>query len=104
MITAFRAFGHERPAAFQLITAPGPGIPIPRTEYSEAASSSVLRLAEDAVGARDALAMARTVTAWAVGFVTMELNGGFNLGGELQDAWEFGIEHVVGELRPAPEG
>lgn len=90
-----RAIGHERPAAFQLIMTPGPGVPAVGEEYVRAASAAILRVAGDLAGEDHALEAARTFTAWASGFISMELNGGFNLGGDLQTAWNYGVDRIV---------
>jgi AcrR family transcriptional regulator len=102
LANAFRAFGHERPAAFQLVMTPGPGIAVPRPEFGATASEPILRLARSLAGAADALEAARTLTAWAAGFVSMELNGGFNLGGDVDRAWTFGLDHIVRAITAAP--
>ena len=47
------------------------------------------------VGEADALEGARTIVAWAHGFVTMELAGAFRLGGDLDAAYAFGIEAIL---------
>lgn len=98
----FRAFGHERPAAFQLVITPGAGTPVPRTEYGFAASAAILNLARQLAGPANALEAARTLTAWASGFVSMELNGGFNLGGDVDRAWEFGVTTILAAITAAP--
>jgi AcrR family transcriptional regulator len=95
LANAFRAFGHEHPAAFQLVMTPGPGIPVARLEFGVRASEAILRLGGRLAGEKNALEAARTLTAWAAGFVSMELNGGFNLGGDVEDAWEFGVTRIV---------
>ncbi len=38
---------------------------------------------------------ARTMVAWAHGFVTMELAGAFRLGGDIDAAYAFGIESIL---------
>jgi len=43
----------------------------------------------------DALSAARTLTAWAYGFCTMEQNGGFRQGGDVDAAFERGLEIVL---------
>lgn len=95
ILDGFRAFGHERPAAFQLVMTPAAGVPTARDEFGAAASAAILRIASELAGQDHALVAARTLTAWAAGFVSMELNGGFRLGGDLEEAWEFGASHLV---------
>lgn len=95
LASKFRAFGHEKPAAFQLIMAPGSGVPVARFEFGAAASAAVLKLTEELAGKDHALEAARTLTAWATGFVSMELNGGFNLGGDVERAWQFGVTMIL---------
>ncbi|WP_341941449.1 TetR/AcrR family transcriptional regulator [Microbacterium sp. LWH10-1.2] len=43
----------------------------------------------------DPLSSARTLTAWAYGFSTMEQNGGFRQGGDVDTAFEHGLEIVL---------
>lgn len=95
---AFRAFANERPEGFGLLfvrlppqAAPDPGV------YARA-SGPLLQALVPLVGADDALPAARTFTAWAAGFVRMELAGAFNLGGDVDAAFEYGIEHLVPSL------
>lgn len=95
LAAAFRTFSHEHPAAFQLIMTPGVGVAVARPEFGEAAAGPVLRVAERLSGPEHALEAARTITAWASGFISMELNGGFNLGGSVDDAWRFGLTSIV---------
>lgn len=97
----FRAFGHAHPAAFQLVMTPGAGVPVARAEYGAAASAAVLQLAGRLAGTEHALEAARTFTAWAVGFISMELNGGFNLGGQVDEAWQFGVTRILEVLDTA---
>lgn len=98
----FRAFGHEYPAAFQLVMSPGTGTPVARPEFGAAASAGILSLAGALAGADNALEAARTLTAWAAGFVSMELNGSFNLGGDIDHAWEFGVARIVDAIVATP--
>jgi len=90
-----RAFGHERPAAFQLIMTPGPGVPAVGDEFRLIASAAILRTATELAGPEHALEAARTLTAWAAGFIGMELNGVFKLGGDVESAWEFGVSRII---------
>ncbi|KQO47556.1 MULTISPECIES: TetR/AcrR family transcriptional regulator [unclassified Frigoribacterium] len=102
VLDTFRAFGHERPAAFQLVMTPGPGVPTARREFGAAASAAALRVGVELVGPARALDAARTLTAWVAGFVIMELNGGFQLGGDVDEAWDFGAGRVLAALAAPP--
>ena len=54
------------------------------------------------IGAANALEAARTFVSWAHGFASMELAGGFRLGGDLDAAYAFGIESILaGVSEPA---
>ena len=96
--TNFRKFGHERPVAFQLVLIPGAGIPLAESQYGAAAVEPILRVARELAGEEQSLEAARTLTAWAVGFITMELNGSFRLGGNVDDAWEYGLTTIVAAI------
>ncbi|PPI21744.1 TetR/AcrR family transcriptional regulator [Rathayibacter sp. AY1B5] len=96
-----RAFGHERPAAFLLVMAPAPGTPVAAQEYRDAASARLLDLTAQLAGEEDALEAARTLTAWATGFIGMEITGAFTLGGDGESAWRFGLGRIVSALAPA---
>ena len=89
----YRSFARERPEGFRLIQT--------RTASAEdlaRASEPVLAAARKAVGDADALEAARFMTAWLTGFITMELAGAFRLGGDLDKAFEYGIERVAAAL------
>lgn len=92
---AFRAFAREHPRSFQLIFSASAD-----PEILARASAPVLRIARDLAGEEDALNAARLLTAWAVGFVQMELAGAFQLGGELDEAFEYGLRGVERAIRP----
>jgi len=94
----FRAFGRERPAAFQLVMTPGAGTPAADVEYGKRATEAILRIATDLAGEEHALDAARMFTAWAAGFISMELNGNFRLGGDVESAWQFGVTHMVAAM------
>lgn len=94
----FRDFGHERPAAFQLVITPAPGVPSIRVDYAVLATEAVLRVTRELAGDEHVLEAARTLTAWTAGFISMELSGSFKLGGDLQRAWEFGLEAITAAI------
>ena len=58
-------------------------------------SASVVAVSGELAGEEHALDAARTFTAWANGFVSMELAGAFRLGGDVDRAFEFGVERLA---------
>ena len=87
---AYRSFAHARPEGFRLIyTVAG------SADALERASEPVLRAAREAVGEERALEEARLLTAWATGFVSMELAGAFRLGGDIDAAFEYGLARLT---------
>ena len=67
------------------------------------AAMPVLGIAERLVGAPHALDAARTLTATAFGFVSMELSGAFRLGGDVDAAWSYTVDAVIDAVAaPAP--
>jgi hypothetical protein len=41
------------------------------------------------------------IVAWAHGFITMELAGAFRLGGDVDQAWDFGLDRILTAVRYA---
>lgn len=95
---AFRDFAHARPVASQLIFAPKTDEASPAVGELAKAVAPVLRVTATLAGEQHALQAARTFTAWAYGFITMELAGAFQLGGDVGDAFEFGISRLTDAL------
>lgn len=95
ILDGFRAFSHQRPAAFQLVMTPSTSTPTARREFGARASEALIRIAADLAGDDHALEGARTLTAWTTGFISMELNGVFQLGGDVDAAWEFGATRLI---------
>jgi hypothetical protein len=62
------------------------------------ATEAVLRVTRELAGDEHALEAARTLTAWTAGFISMELNGSFQLGGDPQSAWEFGLDAITAAI------
>jgi AcrR family transcriptional regulator len=94
---AFRSFAHRNRATYSLVFEPGSGGVSP--EARDRSSIPVLEVARALAGDDDALPAARTIVAWAQGFLTMELNGAFQLGGDVDEAWEYGVAGLVRALR-----
>jgi AcrR family transcriptional regulator len=93
MAAAYRRFAHSNPVTYPLMyashTPPG------ATERSVRSSASFLRIVAELAGPRHALPAARTIVAWAHGFITMELAGAFRLGGDVEQAWDFGLDRIL---------
>jgi AcrR family transcriptional regulator len=90
----FRAYAHERPEGFRLMfTASAP------IEALGRAAEPVLATARELVGDEHALDAARLFTAWATGFLQMELAGAFRLGGDVDAAFAYGLDHLLGACR-----
>ena len=102
MIAAYRRFAHANPIAYTLLNAPhsAPGA----TARSERSAATLLRLVNELADPQHALPAARTIVAWANGFITMELAGAFQLGGDLEDAWAFGLDRVLDAVQGRGRG
>jgi AcrR family transcriptional regulator len=102
---ALRSFARTAPAGYGLIFVPGPASARPDPEALTRASAPVLQVAAALAGPRHALEAARTATAWAHGFLSMELAGAFALGGDVDDAFAFGAARLADALAgPPPTG
>ena len=95
---AVRAFAHAHPVGYQLIFAPKPDVARPGADALTRAVAPVMRVAATLAGEQHALEAARTITAWANGFISMELAGAFQLGGDIERAYEFGIARLTDAL------
>jgi len=97
LLAAYRRFAHANPIAYTLMYAPQ--AVSGATARSERSSATLLRLVTELAGRRHALPAARTIVAWANGFIMMELAGAFRLGGDLEQAWDFGLDRVLYAVR-----
>lgn len=90
-----RRFGHAHPVAYSMIFGATTGPARPALQQLERSVAPVLDAVSELVDDDSALHAARTLTAWANGFILMELAGAFRLGGDVDAAWAWGLEHVV---------
>src|SRR5690606_14035453 len=97
-----RTFAHERPHGYRLIFGPLPPGGRPDRDVLARASAPVLEAVQQLAGEEHALEAARTVTAWANGFLCMELAGAFRLGGDLDRAYAWGITTLVDAIARRP--
>lgn len=94
---ALRAFAHEHPVGFALVFG-AHGAPRPETATAARSVSPLLDAVAELTGPEHALDGARLVTAWANGFITMELGDALRLGGDTDLAWRWGLERIVAAL------
>jgi|HubBroStandDraft_2_1064218.scaffolds.fasta_scaffold137732_2 AcrR family transcriptional regulator len=97
MAAAYRRFAHSNPVTYTLMYAPDamPGA----TARSVRSSAAFLRVVKELAGPQHALPAVRTIVAWAHGFTTMELAGAFRLGGDVEQAWDFGLDRILAAVR-----
>jgi AcrR family transcriptional regulator len=95
---AVRGFAHAQPQAYGLLFAAVPDAWRPQLTTLAPASEAVLSTAMGLAGPDLALEAARTIVSWAHGFVSMELAGGFQLGGDVDEAFAFGIDRLAAAL------
>ena len=91
----YRAFVRANPTGYGLLFS----LPSSTSAIDEAALAELGRPIVTAtarlVGDDEALPVARTIVAWAHGFVSMELAGAFRLGGDLEAAYATGLEVIL---------
>jgi AcrR family transcriptional regulator len=93
LAAALRAFALRNPATFPLLFDPRLAGVSP--EARDRSVEAVRRVAAALAGAEHELPAARMVVAWANGFVTMELAGAFQLGGDVDEAWDYALDGLV---------
>ena len=91
----FRAFAHAHPRAYDLVFGAIREDWRPDLATLTPANNAVLSIAASLAGPDHSLEGARMIVAWAHGFVSMELAGAFRLGGNVDDAFTFGIERLA---------
>ena len=95
-----RAFAHERPVGWGLVFG-AHGAPRPEPAASVGAVTPLLDAVAELTGPEHALDGARLMTAWATGYITMELNDRLKMGGDIDAAWRWGLGRIVDSLAPA---
>ncbi|MHA7987012.1 TetR/AcrR family transcriptional regulator [Rathayibacter sp. CAU 1779] len=95
MAHALRGFAHDHPHFFGLVFGVLPDAAKPPREALARSATAVLAASQRLAGPDAALDAARTITAWAYGFLTMELAGAFQLGGDPEAAFDYGAEAIA---------
>ena len=102
MASAYRKFAHANPVTYSLMFTAQAGAPGGMAR-SIRASATFLRTIAELAGPDRALPAARLIVAWAHGFIVMELAGAFLLGGDVEEAWDFGLDRILTAVRCAGE-
>ena len=95
LAASYRAFARRSPRATALLftdMAPAGGL---GAELSARVAGPVIEAAGALAGPERALPAARVLTAFVHGFTSMELAGAFHLGGDVDEAFEAGVEALV---------
>lgn len=95
MARAYRAFARKKPQSYGLLFADRSAAAGPTVAVRAAAVAPVLARLAPLVGDKKVLHAARLLTAWLHGFVSMELAGAFKLGGDLDEAFEYGLKTLL---------
>lgn len=103
-VEEMRRFAHARPHAYGLVMGAAPDQPRPSVETMDVALRSLLVATRALAGEEHALDGARLVVAWANGFITMELSGALQMGGDIDAAWTWGLERIVAALGDSAPG
>ena len=95
LAVAYREFALAHPEAHALLFARLPESARVDSALNARAAEPIVRTAAALAGPYDWLEAARTVVAWANGFVGMELAGAFRLGGNVDEAFDYGIDRIT---------
>lgn len=98
----YRSFVLRNPNGYRLLFADLPPEASPDPSTVAAVGLPIVRAMAHLIGEANSLEAARTMVAWAHGFVSMELAGAFRLGGDVDAAYAFGIESLLAGVS-APE-
>ncbi|HET9520917.1 MAG TPA: WHG domain-containing protein [Candidatus Limnocylindrales bacterium] len=92
---AFRSFARAHPEGYSMVFGRLPTEWQPDLELTRRSSATLIRTVTALAGPHEGLEAARTVTAWANGFIGMELAGAFRLGGDVDRAFDYGIARLT---------
>jgi AcrR family transcriptional regulator len=98
MVDAIRAFAHAKPASYGLLLDRLPDAWRPDRELIDRALEPIFRTIAVLTGPDHQLEAARTLVSWTRGFIEMELLGAFTLGGNVEDAYRFGVERLIAAI------
>jgi AcrR family transcriptional regulator len=95
ILVTYRNFAHQHPTLYPLLYSHLASEMQPDVKVSATAAAPLLQTIGQWVNQEQSLSAARIVVAFIHGFVSMELAGAFRLGGNVEDAFELGVESLV---------
>jgi len=98
MAHAFRTFAQAHPRSVELLFADLPADARSTPETNAAVAAPIVEAAGRLAGPDHALEAARLITAFARGFTSMETAGAFRLGGDVDEAYRYGVDVLVEAL------
>ena len=101
MAVSYRAFAFAHPRLYALLFAPEERMDADTHEARLAAAAPALEALRDVAGADHALNAARAFTAFLHGHITMTLAGAFKLGGDVDAAFDYGIDRLIAGIKSA---
>jgi AcrR family transcriptional regulator len=98
MAIAYRTFAKRNPESYQLMFSGGAPNNEADLNSRLASVASLMKILNQCVEAKHTLAAARTLVAFLHGFVCMEMAGLFRLGGDINEAFHFGLTTLLDAL------
>lgn len=95
MVGALREFAHAQPSSYGLLFERLPETWRADRALAERAVQPLFQAVAALAGDEHQLEAARTIVAWTRGFVDMELADAFKLGGDVEAAYEYGVERLI---------
>jgi AcrR family transcriptional regulator len=102
MADAYRTFALAHPRLYSLLFAPEIRADAATHEARLASVAPALDALRELAGERHALDAARALTAFLHGYVTMLIAGAFKLGGDVDVAFEYGIDRLLNGIAARP--
>ncbi|MEO6533498.1 MAG: TetR/AcrR family transcriptional regulator [Pseudolysinimonas sp.] len=93
-----RSFAHERPVGYALVFGTHSSPP-PEAGAVQRSIAPLLDAVAAITGPEHALDGARLLTAWATGYLTLELSDRLRMGGDIDAAWNWGLARIVAALQ-----
>jgi AcrR family transcriptional regulator len=98
-----RRYAQEHPHRYGLVFGAAPGVPLPQEPGLSRGVQPMLDAMSALTGPEHALDGARLMMAWSTGFIAMERAGALRMGGDIDRAWEWGLQQIVAAVDSHPD-